>query len=111
MTQEELKEYNELTQEGKDLYNMGMRYHPEWSHGQAMTYVAINISFPILPPQPPEPNGLRDLYLNIVHKADGFLKMNFPRVYQQVQDTFNKIYDWLVNAASVTIKKILDFFN
>lgn len=110
MTQEELNEYNKLSQEGKDLYNWGMRQHPEWTHKQAFTFAVIGgiASGPFNDPNGTEPPGA--LYERILVKAQEFIKKDFPRIYQQVKDVFRRAIDWLANAVTVTLNKIIDFF-
>lgn len=109
MTQEELKEYNKLSQIGRDTYNTGMRAHPEWTHGQAMTYVSIVLT--ALGELPTEDEvKIKDLYLRVIVKAQKFIETDFPRIYQQVKDFFKEAIDWLANAVNVTLNKIIDFF-
>lgn len=108
MTQEELNEYNTLSQNAKDFYNLGMRQHPEWTHQQAFTFAIITeIGGGLNQPPDGEP---QTLFERILVKAHDFIKTNFPRVYQQVRDTFKKAIDWLANAVNVTLNKIIDFF-
>lgn len=110
MTQEDLNEYNKLSPNEKDIYNMGMRQHPDWSHAQAMTFVAV-VVVTIDPPDPPTTmEMIKEFYKQTVMRAQIFIETNFPRVYQQVRDTFKKVIDWLTNAVNVTLNKILDFF-
>lgn len=111
MTDEELKEYNKLSQNGKDAYNTGMRIHPEWSHKQAMTYATIVIMTQETPlPPGPDPITFKEIYKNIIIKAQQFIQKDFPRIYQQVKDYFVQAIDWLTNAVNVTLNKIIDFF-
>ena len=114
MTQEELKEYNKLSQIGRDTYDTGMRANPEWTHGQAMTYVYIVLTA-IGEPMPTggsdEDKGkLKALYLRVIVKAQKFIETDFPRIYQQVKDSFKDAIAWLANAVNVTLNKIIDFF-
>lgn len=113
MTAEELKEYNRLPPEGKDAYNSGMRAHPEWTHGQALTYATIVIK--ALGTEYPTgrttgENELKRIYQSILIKAQQFIQTDFPRIYHQVKETFKKAIDWLSNAVNVTLNKIMDFF-
>lgn len=113
MTQEELKEYNKLSQIGKDIYNTGMRANPEWTHGQAMTYVSIVVTAmgePMLDKGREDEGKLKALYMRILVKAQKFIETDFPRIYQQVKDFFKEATDWLANAVNVTLNKIIDFF-
>lgn len=114
MTQEELKEYNKLSQIGRDTYNTGMRANPEWTHEQAMTYVSIvltAIGEPIpLPGRDEDEVNIKDLYLRVIVKAQKFIETDFPRIYQQVKGLFKEAIDWLANAVNVTLNKIIDFF-
>lgn len=111
MTDEELKEYNKLSQNGKDAYNTGMRIHPEWSHKQAMTYATIVIMTQDTPlPPGPNPITLKEIYKKIIIKAQQFIQKDFPRIYQQVKDYFVQAIDWLTNAVNVTLNSIIDFF-
>lgn len=114
MTQEELKEYNKLSQIGRDTYNTGMRANPEWTHRQAMTYVsvvlvAIGERMPTGGSDVDEVK-IKDLYLRVIMKAQKFIETDFPRIYQQVKDFFKEAIDWLANAVNVTLNKIIDFF-
>lgn len=115
MTEEELKEYNRLPPEGKDAYNSGMRVHPEWTHGQAMTYatiVKIALGGPTELPTggTTGENELKRIYQTILIKAQQFIQTDFPRIYHQVKETFKKAIEWLSNAVNVTLNKIIDFF-
>lgn len=113
MTQEELKEYNNLPPEGKDAYNSGMRAHPEWTHGQAFTYAIIvlqALGMPYPTGGTTDGNELKKIYQTILLKAQQFIQIDFPRIYQQVKETFKKALDWLANAVNVTLNKIIDFF-
>lgn len=112
MTSEEIKEYESLSQLGKDYYNIGMRDNPEWNHNQAMTYVQICI---ITSQQMPNTNGgtvdIKGLFTVILQKTESFMQQNFPRIYNQIKDYFNKAIQWLQNAINVTINKIMELFN
>lgn len=113
MTAEELKEYNSLPPEGKDAYNSGMRAHPEWTHGQALTYTTIVIT--ALRTDYPAggttgESELKRIYQTILIKAQQFIQTDFPRIYHQVKETFKKAIEWLSNTVNVTLNKIIDFF-
>lgn len=113
MTQEQLKEYESLNQQGRDLYNMGMRYHPDWSHEQAFTYAVISSMGPFgggngpIGGDPPKPEKIFEIMLS---KAKDFIENDFPRIYHKVKDAFEKAMDWIRNAVTVTLDGIFKFF-
>lgn len=110
MTESERKDYKKLTSAGKDYYDMAKRNHPDWSHNQVMTFVAITINL-----QPPRNKieTLRDLLLATIEKAKEFLNFNFPDLYKQVIDSFDSIVLSIQNTANVaveTIQKLISKF-
>lgn len=112
MTQEELKQYEQLSQLGKDFYNIAMRNNPGWSHAQAYTYATICIitSKEPPPPGPIEPGTPGTVFREVLKKADAYLEREFPEIYFQVKDFFAKAIDWLKTAVNVTLNKIMEFF-
>lgn len=109
MTPEELKEYEKLSPNAKDAYNMGMRQHPDWTHTQALTFATI-VLMTEPPKEPPIGTTLKDIYIVTVKKAQEFIKNDFPRIYLQVKSYFVNAIDWLENAVVVTIDRIINFF-
>ena len=110
MTEGERKDYNKLPAAGKDYYDMAMKNYPDWSHNQAMTFVAITLNL-----QPPRNKfeALKDLLIATIEKAKDFLSVNFPDLYQQVKESYNSIVSSIQNAANVaveTIQKLISKF-
>ena len=111
MTNEELEQYNQLSPEGQDAYNMAMKHHPEWSHQQAFTYAVI-VTQPIDLPIDRTPwEEMKEIYQAMVKKADDYLKTNFPTVYSAVKEIFSRIYNKISSAISMTWNEIVDFFS
>jgi len=113
MTDIELQEYNQLTTCQKEAYNMGMKYHPDWSHAQAITYANIIC----INPFPPENNGggtgttPKDIFAVMIEKAEEFIKRDFPRIYIQVKQYFVEILKKIKNAVVTTWNQIIEFFS
>ena len=108
----ELQEYNRLSACGKEAYNMGMKYHPDWSHQQAITYATI-VCIDIDPigggpgPKPPKPDEILRI---MIEKARDTIVRTFPRIYQQVKGYFDEVLNKMKNAVITTWNQILDFF-
>lgn len=109
MTANELEEYNKLSQEAKDMYNMGMKHNPEWTHQQALTYAIVTTGF-----KPPKEKTsweeIKELFMVTVKQADHYMETNFPSIYPQVRDTFKGVYNRISTAVSITWNEIVNFF-
>jgi len=109
MTQSELEEYNRLTSEQKDFYNMAKRMHPEWSHRQCHTYAVICSQDPF-----GDGNGgdlsPMEVFRVMIRQADIYMETNFPNIYPQVKETFRNVYNYVKSAVSTTWDTIVNFF-
>lgn len=109
MTAKELEEYNKLSPEAKDAYNMGMKHNPGWTHQQALTYAIVVTGF-----KPPKGRTtwreIKEIFLETVKQADLFMETNFPSIYPQVRDSFKNIYNRISTAVYITWSEIVNFF-
>lgn len=111
MTDIELQEYNKLSVEGRNYYNMGMSQHPEWSHKQALTFATICIITAGDPPQePPTPTTLKEILISVVSKAQIFISDRFPRIYAQVKTTFDNVISKVKSGLIKAWNEIISWF-
>jgi len=112
MTDIELQEYNRLSTCGKEAYNMGMRYHPDWSHAQALTYATIVCVNPFGGGgDGPGPTTPGHIFKVMIEKAKEFIERDFPRIYIQVAQYFVEILNRIKNAVVTTWNQIIEFFS
>lgn len=94
MTQQELREYNKLTPEGKVFYDQYMKMHPAASHGQAMTYAKICTGIEI----PTGPINIKEIVKAAIRKAREWLRTEVPRIFEQVRATIDNLLNRLATA-------------
>lgn len=99
MTQEELKEYNKLTKNGRKTYDFYRDLHPEWSHTQIMTMAIVGE----IGPGP----GIIEQIREIFKKAAEYMSREFPRIFEKVKHGFATIISRLQNAVTTTWDKII----
>lgn len=113
MTDIELQEYNKLTSQQKEVYNMGKRHNPGWSHQQCLTYAIVCTSTgPITNPPIGGGNGIdiKAIFKAMLEQARDYIRDVFPRIFQIVKDTFVDVLGRLGNALKVTWEEILKWF-
>ena len=114
MTDIELKEYNDLTPQQKEVYNMGKRHNPGWSHQQCLTYAIVCTVGTGVITDPPVGGGngidIKAIFKAMIEKARDYIKDEFPRIFQKVKDTFTDILGRISNALKVTWEEILRWF-
>ena len=114
MTEQELTEYNKLSDLGKEFYQIGMREHPNWTHKQALTYSIICIGTGsienITGPGDSEPSTLQEIFVDVVKRAQVFMSEEFPRIYALVKDTFTTIITRIKDGIIKTWNEIINFF-
>ena len=115
MTEQELTEYNKLSDLGKEFYQIGMREHPNWTHKQALTYAVICTSGmgpveKINGTGDPEPSTPQEIFADVVKKAQVFMSEEFPRIYALVRDTFTTIITRIKDGIIKTWNEIINFF-
>lgn len=115
MTQEELNEYNRLTPQQKQFYNMGMEAYPGWSHAQAFSYAIIcdptnYDDITIINQNDGNGSDKNKILKAVISKVNNIIEKDFPRIYKQVKEKFSQILCWLDNAVSATWNSILNWF-
>ena len=110
MTEQELTEYNKLSDLGKEFYQIGMREHPNWTHKQALTYTIICSMDPFGNNPDPEPSTLQEIFVDVVKRAQVFMSEEFPRIYALVKDTFTTIITRIKDGIIKTWNEIINFF-
>ena len=108
MTDIELQEYNELSIELRNYYNMGMTQHPEWSHKQALTFAIIAGNAGVIVK---DPTGDPDTILGeVLQKAKNFIEEKFPRIYLMVKTTFDNVISKVKSGLIKAWNEIMSWF-
>lgn len=100
MTQEELKEYNKLTKNGRKTYDFYRDLHPEWSHTQIMTMAIVS---EIRIPGGTIIEQIREMF----QKAAEYISREFPRIFEKVKNGFTTIINRLTNTVVTTWDKVI----
>lgn len=112
MTDIELQEYNKLSVELRNYYNMGMTQHPEWSHKQALTFaIVVGSAGGIV--NDPSPNGGDDpdtILGEVLQKAKNFIEEKFPRIYLMVKTTFDNVISKVKSGLIKAWNEIMSWF-
>lgn len=111
MTDIELQEYNELSIELRNYYNMGMAQHPEWSHKQALTFAIVVGSAGDIVQDPIGGNPGPDTILGeVLQKAKNFIEEKFPRIYLMVKTTFDNVISKVKSGLIKAWNEIMSWF-
>lgn len=113
MTEQELKDYNRLTPEGKKFYDLYKGMHPEWNHSpQLMTMVSICCQNPFNGDKMNVPNPTtKEIIAECIRRADKYMEENFPGIYPSVRAFFTSITNAIRRVAEITWDFIVKLFN
>ena len=109
MTDIELQEYNELSIELRNYYNMGMTQHPEWSHKQALTFAIVVGNTGVIVQDPPI-GGPDKILGEVLQKAKNFIEERFPRIYLMVKTTFDNVISKVKSGLIKAWNEIISWF-
>lgn len=111
MTAEERKEYNRLSEEGREFYDRYQSMHPDWGHNKLITMSTVCGFQPVGTIGGPDRITIKEILAECVRKADLYMQAQFPRVYPQVREFFIKVGDAIRKAVHVTWQFVLNLFN
>lgn len=110
MTSIELREYESLSDEGKEFYQLYRKRHPEWNHEQLMMQVSICLMDPFGDDNKPS-ISFREIVEEVLKKARDYINREFPRIYEKIKAKFAMVLEKINTLCSLTWEKIVDFFS
>ena len=110
MTDIELQEYNELSIELRNFYNMGMAQHTEWSHKQALTFAIVVGNAGGIGGDPPIDDDPNTILGMVLQKAKNFIEEKFPRIYLMVKTTFDNVISKVKSGLIKAWNEIMSWF-
>lgn len=109
MTQEEFEQYNQLSADQREYYDIYRSEHPEWGHGQLITM--SKVCSMNLPQKINDSTSPKDIIVACFEQAKRFIKETFPNLYQSIESFLTGVIASVKNAISVTWNFILSLFN
>lgn len=107
LTLEERRKYNSMHQEARRLAEQ-MGKARGWSDRQILTQATI-LNITLTQPLPDEKeNNPNVLWKDILVKAKNFISSEFPRIYIQVKDAFQRAIEYIQKAIDTAIDIAID---